>query len=144
MLKFPHAGFRRENAEDMKAEGRGKLEARQHQDMVEQALVLAQAACFLGLEAIARLQELQMFDVAAERRVARDTVMVGEGNNGEAARLGLLEDVEIRGSWFLVINRARRMNMEIDPLPRRFVRGLLVLRTTSRSSSGQGVFSRFY
>ena len=143
MLELPHAGFRRKDAQDMEAEGRGKLKPRQHQDVIEQSLVFAQAARFLGLEPVAGLQELQVFDVAAERRIACDAVMVGDGNNREAARLGLLQDVEIRGSRFLIINRARRMNVEIDPLPRRFSRGLLVLRTTSRSSSGQGVFSRF-
>jgi uncharacterized protein YbjT (DUF2867 family) len=73
--------------------------------------VLIQPFPFLRLEPVQALQQLQLGDFLAQPAKAAHGIVVGKGNNIQAARLGGVQNIEVRDLRLLVIAGGRRVQM---------------------------------
>ena len=85
MLKLANGCVRGEDAQDVKAEGRRELEAGQDENLLQQPAVFGQLVLLIGLDAVQALQQGELLDLVEHRPVTGHRVVVGEGNDVQAA-----------------------------------------------------------
>ncbi len=111
MLHLPHCRLRRKDAQNVEAQSRCQLKARQHQELAQEPPVFVQAMFFVSAQAIELPQQRQFFDFLVHRPVASHRVVVGEGNDIQSTALGLLQDVKICYARFGKVRGARGMQV---------------------------------
>ena len=143
---FHHAygSCRREDREDMEAERRGELETGQDEDLAHQLTVLGKKLNF-GLGDPAELLEIdKVFQLMLDTDPACDRVVISKSNDIQALVRGGPQNVDRSDAWFLVIDRAGGVDMQISPVPLqlwggfgrcRYVLGRTSSRTRTAASS---------
>ncbi|MCZ7541982.1 MAG: hypothetical protein M5U29_19140 [Anaerolineae bacterium] len=103
MLKLANGRVWGEDAQDVKAEGRRELKTRQDENLVQQPAIFGQLALLVGLDAVQALQQAELLDLVEHCPVAGHCVVVGEGDDVQAAHFGLAQNVYVADVRLLVI-----------------------------------------
>lgn len=112
-----NAGPLRKDGQDMKAEGGSEFEARQDQNLAQQAAVLGKAFGLGRLKPVQVFQQFKVFDFAPEFSVAADRVVIGEGDNVQFLLFRTFQNVEGGNVGLLVVAGRGSVNVKVDPEP---------------------------
>ena len=91
--------------------------AGQHEHLLPQAAVFVQALFFVGAQAVQPFEQFELLDLGEHGRIAGNRVVVGERDDVQAARLGLLQNVEVRDALLLKINGGGGVQVQVHSPP---------------------------
>jgi hypothetical protein len=118
MLHHAHGRALRKDGQDVEAELGRELESGQDADGRQETAKFLQSIRLIWLQPAQKLEQLQIFDLAPEVGVATHGVVIGEGDDVQAAFLGPAKNVEDADGLILVVSGSRGVNVKVDSPPR--------------------------